>query len=764
MKYTFTLYSFIYLFTSFLSLGLALTARTKWSKPGAKSIFWMMLAIFQWTLSGSLEMSAVSMAEKLFWSQVEYIGTLSAPVFLLLFALEYNQLTKVLIPRNIILLFIIPILSLLFAFTNQWHHLIWAEIYPSPIGMNLAVYKHGTAFWFMVIGYSYLLIFISFLLMIWALIRLPRIYKMQTISLLLACLIPWVGNFLYVTELSPFPGLELTALSMAFTGLICTLAIYRFKFLKLVPIARDALIEIIPEGVVILDNHFALLDANPAARRTLNISHAQNPSEFISFLEAHSDINEWLRQGKESIMEIPMGVNTYQWSIKPFFDLNESPFGYLLVIRDITEDKILRDNLQYSERFSQLLLKFSSEFAAVPPEKMDEALNKTIEQLGLFIGVDFCCLALFSPSGDVMTRKYVWDIQGRKILQGLSLEEQPVSCPMVLPRLINPGQIIYQKSSSITELSEEDINNIFPSSLLPIESAIFVPLLDGNHLKGALYLANHTQKKDWTSQDVSLYREAARLFSQVLSEKEHQQEQLEMERQMLQLQKLESLGVLAGGIAHDFNNRFTAILGNIDMARELLPNDSKAQEFLADAANVVHTSAEKTRHILAYSGKAWYDFDNVNINQLINNSIPLFQSAIGRHIILKLVLAPEIPAMYADGEQIRQMMLNLLSNASEAIGKNQGQILIATVLNHNQIVLSVKDTGCGMDEETRKKLFEPFFTTKFIGRGLGMSAVLGIVRAHHGSIQVESQPGQGTTISISFPSVENIAIKNPITL
>lgn len=711
----------------------------------------MMLATSQWTLSGSLEMSAISMADKLFWSQVEYIGTLSAPVFLLLFALEYNQLRKLLVSRYVILLFIIPILTLLLAFTNQWHHLIWTEIYPSPIGLNLAVYKHGTAFWFLVIGYSYFLICISFLLMIWALIRLPRIYKMQTISLLLACLIPWAGNFLYITELSPIPGLELTALSMAFTGLICTLAIYRFKFLKLVPIARDALIEIIPEGVVILDNHFALLDANPAARKTLNISHAQNPSEFISFLEAHPEINEWLRQEKESVLELPMGVNTYQMSIKPFYDLKESPFGYLLVIRDVTEDKKIRDSLLYNERFSQLLLKFSSEFAAVPPEKMDEALNNTIAQLGLFIGVDFCGLALINPSGDNIARRYVWDIQGRKILPDFSREEQPVSCPWALPRLMNSGQLIYQKSASTSDLSEKDINDLFPSSLLPIESAIFVPLLNGNHFKGVLYLANHARKKDWTPQELSLYRESASLFSQVITDKERQQEQLEMERKMLQLQKLESLGVLAGGIAHDFNNRFTAILGNIDMARELLPDDSRAQEFLADAANVVHTSAEKTRHILAYSGKAWYDFEYVNINQLINDSIPLFQSAIGRQILLKLVLAPEIPVMYADAEQIRQMLLNLLSNASEAIGKNQGEIIISTILAGNQVILSVKDTGCGMDEETQKKLFEPFFTTKFIGRGLGMSAVLGIVRAHHGNILVESQPGQGTTISISLP-------------
>ncbi len=749
MNYLITPYSLIYLFTSIICLAVATTAWIRWDKPGAKSLFWMMLFISQWTFSGSFEMSAISMDSKLFWSKIEYIGTVAAPVFLLLLTLEYNHLTKYLTVRNIAYLFVIPLIILLLAFTNQWHHWIWKDIYPSPIGMNLAVYKHGIVFWWILIPYCYLMLIASFLLLVWAFLRLPRIYRFQTTSLIAACLIPWAGNFLYITELTPFPGLELTAISMAFTGLICTLAILRFRFLNLVPIARDALVEMLPDGVLVLDNHFTLLDANPSARKILDFDNTDNPAEFSKFMETHPEINSWLLQKQSSAIETTLNSGSYEWTLKPFSDINGKVYGYLLLLKDITPQVKNRNILQFRESFSHLLLKISADLTLTPLSKMDEALNVSLCQLGQFSGTGHCCLLLFNPSLEFISQRHQWDAHTNLPPAGTSL---PVPDFSQLTEVLSKNKhIYYQKEQSDGSLSASLLLGLLNSEITPLETAVIFPLMDSGHLKGVLCLANYFEKKDWSAEELSLMKEAARLLSQILADKYRQQEQLEMERQMLQLQKLESLGVLAGGIAHDFNNRFTAILGNIDIAREILPEDSEAQEYLEESAKVIHASAEKTRHILAYSGKGWYSFEPTCLNQIINDSIPLFQSAVGRHITFNYKLSPDIPMIYADADQIRQMLLNLLTNASEAIGKNHGEIDIITRFIDKQILLEIKDTGSGMDEETQKRLFEPFFTTKFIGRGLGMSAVLGIVRAHHGIIKVDSKQEEGTTIKIYLP-------------
>lgn len=252
-----------------------------------------------------------------------------------------------------------------------------------------------------------------------------------------------------------------------------------------------------------------------------------------------------------------------------------------------------------------------------------------------------------------------------------------------------------------------------------------------------------------------------------------EEKRLQMERQMQQTQKLESLGVLAGGIAHDFNNLLTIILGNASLALDEMPSLSPARDSLKAIEATSLRAAELCRQMLAYSGKGRFVIENIRMNDLIGEMISLLKASISKKAILNLNLKEPLPPLRGDPSQIRQVLMNLVFNASEAIGEHGGVITISTgmmecsnediseiYLDDNlteglYVWLEVSDTGCGMDHETQRRIFEPFFTTKFTGRGLGLSAVLGIVRGHKGALKVYSEPGRGTTFKVLFPAAES---------
>ncbi|NVN90911.1 MAG: PocR ligand-binding domain-containing protein [Desulfuromonadales bacterium] len=251
---------------------------------------------------------------------------------------------------------------------------------------------------------------------------------------------------------------------------------------------------------------------------------------------------------------------------------------------------------------------------------------------------------------------------------------------------------------------------------------------------------------------------------------------LEMERQLQHTQKLESLGVLAGGIAHDFNNILAVIIGNCSLAR-FTPD--KAEEFIPAIESAAERAAGLCRQMLAYAGKAETVCAPFDIRLLTEDMVSMLKSSISKNVTISLDIRGGMSRISGDSSQIRQVVMNLIINAAEAIGESaQGTVMVSlapvTITAGHQgrdyhgtpiqsgeyLCLEVTDTGCGMDEETARRIFEPFFTTKFSGRGLGMSAVLGIISSHNGALQLFSQPGRGTTFKVFLPVPEERAAES----
>jgi PAS domain S-box-containing protein len=261
------------------------------------------------------------------------------------------------------------------------------------------------------------------------------------------------------------------------------------------------------------------------------------------------------------------------------------------------------------------------------------------------------------------------------------------------------------------------------------------------------------------------------IIRDISRQKKAEVDRMETERRMLQAQKLESLGVLAGGIAHDFNNLLTTMLGNASLARLDLPAGSPAHQALEHIEHAAVRAAELCKEMLAYSGRTQLAAARVDLTALVEDTTQLLKVSISKKCVLKLELHRPLPGILADSTQIRQIIMNLVINASDAIAERSGLIRVCTGVMRAErpyleetflspdlppgdyVFLEVNDNGCGMAPEVKARVFEPFYSTKFAGHGLGLAAVLGIVRAHRGAIKIYSEPGRGTTFKLLFPAI-----------
>lgn len=262
------------------------------------------------------------------------------------------------------------------------------------------------------------------------------------------------------------------------------------------------------------------------------------------------------------------------------------------------------------------------------------------------------------------------------------------------------------------------------------------------------------------------------VVSNITARKKLEAERREFETRLNQTQRLESLGVLAGGIAHDFNNILMAIMGYAELALDDLSPLSPGRENISGIVTASKRAADLCGQMLAYAGKSQVERRNMALGDLVEETLHLLKTCISKKAILNLNLEKSLPCIHGDPAQIRQILMNLVINASDAIGERSGVITISTgamdcseqYLSKGYIVppgkagtyvyIEVSDTGCGMDKKTIERIFEPFFTTKFTGRGLGLSAIMGIVKAHEGALRVYSEPWKGSTFKVMFPAVE----------
>ena len=307
-----------------------------------------------------------------------------------------------------------------------------------------------------------------------------------------------------------------------------------------------------------------------------------------------------------------------------------------------------------------------------------------------------------------------------------------------------------------------------------IEQEIF-PLLQRD---GSWHGETPGQKRDGTLADVEISLTALPngglicVCRDVTQRRQSENERRRLEAQVQHGQKLESLGLMAGGIAHDFNNLLVGILGNAGLALSRLPERSPIRKNVLAVEKAADRAAELCKQLLAYSGKGRFEVRALDLTEVVRDMEELLDVAVAKNTTIRYDLDPNLPAIEGDAAQMRQIIMNLVTNASEAVGGEIGVIKVTTGTERvdegyeapvagplapgRHVCLEVADSGCGMDDETSSRIFDPFFTTKFTGRGLGLAAVLGIVRGHGGAIELRTDPGRGTTFRALFPITDQV--------
>ena len=357
-NYTLSYFSLINLIITSILIGVAIVVFGRKNGRTGNMLGLLISAVALWTLTTALDLACVSLDGKIFWSKIQYIGIFTTPGFLFLFIHYFYSYDKPLPKTKLFLLWIIPIITILLAFTNEFHSLIWTDFTPSPIpDSNLVVYHHGYWFW-LAFAYYYVLLIISIYLLIRAVKEFPTNKKRNAQLMLFAFPFPVIGNLLYNFNLTPWPGFDLTAVGFAITALILFWGVSRQNLTDLSPIARDRLFDTLDEGVIIIDSNERIVDHNPAILEIIR-RKGYEPKQGIhnrlvtSIIEEMEDLDQLFHSkvGYPRVLSaITIDDPTLEVNQQLLFEKDEKPAGRLLIIRDITQQKQDEQKLIWQQR------------------------------------------------------------------------------------------------------------------------------------------------------------------------------------------------------------------------------------------------------------------------------------------------------------------------------------------------------------------------------------------------------------------------------
>jgi signal transduction histidine kinase/PAS domain-containing protein len=423
-----------------------------------------------------------------------------------------------------------------------------------------------------------------------------------------------------------------------------------------------------------------------------------------------------------------------------------------------------------ASRFQALLIELSSDFAGRSTDTLDTGLIGALGKIARFVGAPLAVLCQLGSGQqqDLLRITHWWIDPATGQTEPRFVEIDTTQMRALLQRVELNSPVVVRSRDDLPADSGERAW----LQAAGVRSFAVVPTrqLDGTRTLLALG-GVQDGIVEWPADTVACLRIASTLLGGVLARARADADQKAVERRIQDAQRLESLGVLAGGIAHDFNNLLTAILGNASLLRVDLRHAPEAAEPLREIEAASRRAAELCRQMLAYAGRGRFALQSVDLSQIVRGMEALLQVTVAEPARLTIELDPSLPPVLGDAAQLQQLVMNLVLNAAESLGGGAGVVslrtssrtvtaaeLAATVFGPERpggtyVSLRVDDTGVGMTPGTMARIFEPFFSTKFTGRGLGLAATIGIVRAHLGALRVASTPGHGSTFELLLPEI-----------
>ena len=557
-----------------------------------------------------------------------------------------------------------------------------------------------------------------------------------------------------------------------------------------------AIMETSPVGIIMMDESGVIIFANQQAERIFRLQRAHicertydDPKWRITDMDGAPFAVEKLPF--HQVMQTAKVVRDIRYSIEhadgtraiismggaPLFDAMGDLAGAVFTVEDVTaqiEETRERERHWRCVQQQQAALLQVSQSRMLQEGNFREAAKLIAQRAADAIEVDSVSLWLLKTSNTRLRCSVAWDRISQTWVEPQEIQAQAITNYLVA---LETGRCIDAADAQNDPRTKE----LGPGYLRPgnVGALLDVPIKVGGRLVGVLCHEHRGAARQWQSDEIQFAIEMAEQAGQAYAAEERrraEEERRVFEAKLQHTQKLESLGILAGGIAHDFNNLLMAIIGNAELALMDISHANPARKAVMEIEAVSRRAADLCRQMLAYSGKGRFVVEPISLNDVISEIGHMLDVSIPKNVVLRYDLAAGIPAVEADVSQMRQVLMNLVINAAEAIGDKEGIITVSTFSMYcdqhyfertnihedlpdgDYVGIEVADTGEGMNESTVAKIFDPFFTTKFTGRGLGLAAVMGIVRGHRGALKVYSEMGKGTTFKVLFPASKKSAI------
>jgi len=737
MSLVFTIYSAFFLATAFVSFSVAFLAWQRRFVKGAREITVLMTAAGIGAFWLIFETAAPTVMEKIFWSKLEYIGGIPTPVLYLIFVLRFTGKDRFITPKYILLLFIIPVITFLFAITNEYHHLVWTGFSAISDKTNLMEYYHGVIFWTGYIGYTYLMLFVATISLFRFIIHQNKPFRFQGVIVLIGGLCPWTASVIYLTGSNPVAGLDITPISIILSGTLVAYAILNIRFLDLVPVAREMLVETLPDGILALDGQNRIQDINGAALDFLGI-----PNKYIiGFSALKTGASATLLMdaviNREAIDEIDI-LNKNK--IKTFriikHAIKNQTGSRLVVIQDITEQVASNRMIRAGEeRYYHMFSMFR-----LMSDNIDDFLwAKDMDDKYTFVNKTMCDRLLIANNVDEPIGKtYEFFVSRERETH----PENPDWNTFVTDSVANDMLTFNGRSSKQYDLS----GNVQGKFLyLDVHKA---PIWDelGNQI-GVV----------GTARDVTLTK-------QLESEKTATLEQLQKSEDNLLKINAEK-DKFFSIIAHDLRGSFSGFLGLTEIMVEDLPGLTM-EEILDLSLSMKNSAANLFRlleNLLEWArmrqGLIPFDLKLIQLLPLVDESVKAIHESAKCKNIEIVNNIPESVVVFADKHTLQTVIRNLVSNAVKFTPQGGKINIIYNVTSEKEVEISIKDSGIGMSCTMIENLFRLDVKTNRLGTdgepstGLGLMLCKEFVEKHGGKIRVESEVGNGSTFYFTIPCI-----------
>lgn len=753
---------------AFLTGSLAALAWRRRPASGATTFTLFMIAAGIWCFAYALEIAAVDLPDKLFWAKVQYLGISTVGAFCLIFTLQYTRRWPYPI-AYFSLLFVIPAITIIITWLEPRTGLLWQEIMLDETGPFPALtFEYGPVFW-LIVSYSYLELLTSTIILIGFSRRVPGIYKRQIQMLVLATLFPWIGNGLYVTQLSPIPNLDLTPFGFALTGIVMGFSLWRVQLLDITPVARNNVLENIADGVLVLNRRGQIIDLNRSAAHLLGLSAETALGNLftetaVGPLMPLADANPETGYHGEVDLSANGKSLFVDLQISPLHDHRNEFIGRTLVLHDVTERKLAEMALANQKQLFENVVNITH--AILTHYDLDNALAESIRIAQVITRAETGSLFLLGEKGQVVKSVLA---RGK-----VSAEEKREIEANVMKSGVAGWIAEHRQALFIADTAQDGRWLTFADQPYQARSVLAVPILVGDTLLGLLTLT-HSEQGNFDSSAEQLMQAVANQMALALRNAQMYDAQNQLVGELSAAKEAaeaanRSKTIFLANMTHELRTPLSAIIGYSEMLQEqaVVRADRQLGSRLQNIEVSAHHLLSILNNILDYAkietSKVSLQLEEFDLAAFIEDLriMALPHITLNRNR-LRIECAPDLGMICADRMKTQQILINLLSNAGKFT--KEGDVVLrvsreTAVNNHipdHAFLFQVQDTGIGIAPDQIQKLFQPFAqvdtspTRQYSGTGLGLIISHRFCELMGGSLEVQSVLGVGSTFTLRLP-------------